>query len=114
LILIALVALPSLRSTHAGVVATIMLWGIAYGAIPLCLSIWMQLVSPDRPEAGSSMFVTTVQLAIASGSFAGGMAVDRFGIPAAMVLGAALAAAGLLAIASFNTRGGSLREILSR
>jgi predicted MFS family arabinose efflux permease len=114
LVMVALVGLPWLQASHAGVIATVMAWGIAYGAIPLCLSIWMQLTSPDRPEAGSSLFVSVVQIAIALGSFTGGEVVDHLGIPSTMHLGAVLAALSLLVILSFGTRHATLKEVLEK
>ncbi|CAM2157737.1 putative MFS family arabinose efflux permease [Pararobbsia alpina] len=114
LVMLALIALPLLAHSHAGVAAAVIAWGIAYGAIPLCLSIWMSFSTPDQPEAGSSMFVSTVQTAIASGSLVGGAVVDHFGIPATMHLGAWLAFAGIVMIATFSTRHASLKDVLAR
>ncbi|CAG4919957.1 MFS transporter [Paraburkholderia saeva] len=113
LVTVALFALPMLQASRVGVIATVMAWGIAYGAIPLCLSIWMQLTSPDRPEAGSSLFVSTVQTAIALGSLSGGAVVDHLGIPSTMHLGGLLAAVSLLVIVSFNTRRAPLKDVLA-
>lgn len=113
LVAAALVALPWLGFTPAGVIGAVLAWGVAYGAIPLCLSVWMQLSSPDQPEAGSALFVSTVQIAIAAGSLIGGEVVDHLGIPATMRLGTLLAVIGLLVIASFRTRGVALKELLA-
>lgn len=112
LVMSALFALPMLQASRLGVIATVMAWGVAYGAIPLMLSVWMQLTAPDRPEAASSMFVSTVQIAIALGSLSGGAVVDHLGIASTMRLGGVLAALSLLAIMTFNTRRATLREVL--
>jgi predicted MFS family arabinose efflux permease len=80
----------------------ILVWGVAFGAIPLCLSVWMQLATPDLPEAGSALFVGIIQVAIAVGSSVGGTVVDRVGIPADFWFGSALALLGLAAIACFG------------
>ncbi|HZZ12539.1 MAG TPA: MFS transporter [Paraburkholderia sp.] len=114
LVLAALLALPSLQMSHVGVIAAVMVWGIAYGAIPLSLSMWMQLTSPERPEAGSSMFVSTVQIAIALGSLSGGAVVDHLGVASTMRFGALLAALSLLVIMSFGTRHATLRSVLEQ
>lgn len=114
LVMVALFALPMLQTSHVGVIATVMLWGIVYGAIPLCLSVWMQFTSPDRPEAGSSMFVSTVQIAIALGSLGGGAVVDHLGIASTMRFGGVLAALSLLVIMTFSTRQTTLKEVLEK
>jgi predicted MFS family arabinose efflux permease len=84
------------------VVVIVLVWGIAFGAIPLCLSVWMQLASPDLPEAGSALFVGTIQVAIAAGSLIGGAVVDRMGIHADLWFGGSLALLGLAVVASFG------------
>ena len=104
ILMISLSALPLLRHSEAGVIVTVLAWGVAFGAIPLCLSIWMQLSSPDLPEAGSALFVSIIQVAIALGSLTGGMVVDRVGVPADFWFGSFLALAGLSAIASFGIK----------
>ncbi|MBN3834441.1 MFS transporter [Burkholderia sp. Ac-20344] len=114
LVMVALFALPVLQASHVGVIATVMVWGIVYGAIPLCLSVWMQLTSPHRPEAGSSMFVSTVQIAIALGSLGGGAVVDHLGIASTMRFGGALALLSLFVIVTFSTREAALREVLEK
>ena len=54
LVMVALVALPAFAHMHGAVVAGVLAWGIAYGAIPLCLSVWMQMTSPKQPEAAEA------------------------------------------------------------
>jgi predicted MFS family arabinose efflux permease len=80
-------------------------WGVAFGAIPLCLSVWMQLATPDLPEAGSALFVGIIQVAIAVGSLVGGTVVDHVGIPADFWFGSALALLGLAAVACTGATG---------
>ncbi len=114
LVMVVLFALPVLHASHTAVFLIVMAWGVAYGAIPLCLSIWTQLASPDKPEAASALFVSTVQAAIAVGSSMGGVVVDNLGIPATMRLGAVLAIAGLAVILSFRTHRRTLAELLAK
>lgn len=75
-----------------------LLWGIAFGALPLCFSVWIQRDTMDLPEAGSAMFVSVIQVAIAMGSAVGGTIVDRAGVHADFLLGLALALLGLAAL----------------
>ncbi len=114
LLMVALFAMPLVHVSQLGVTAMVIAWGVAFGAIPLCLSIWLQLSSPDLPEAGSALFVSIVQVAIAVGSFVGGVVVDAVGIPSTLWLGSALGLLGLIAIASFGMGNKKLDEILSK
>jgi predicted MFS family arabinose efflux permease len=102
LLMFALVLLPLLQHSTLGVVALVLAWGIAFGALPLCFSIWIQRATPDSPEAGSALFVSIIQVAIALGSLVGGMVVDHVGISADFLLGSGLALLGLAALASFG------------
>ena len=108
LLMFALLTMPLLRHSEPAVTVTVLLWGIAFGAIPLCLSVWMQLATPDLPEAGSALFVGIIQVAIAVGSLVGGTVVDHVGIPADFWFGSALAFLGLAAIAGFGAVGKTL------
>src|SRR5258708_35576555 len=100
--MLALLSMPLLRHSEPAVMVTVLVWGIAFGAMPLCLGVWMQLATPDLPEAGSALFVSIIQVAIAVGSLIGGTAVDQAGIPADFWFGDGLASLGLPAIASFG------------
>jgi predicted MFS family arabinose efflux permease len=102
LMIASLVSLPLVVDSGAGVIAAVLVWGVAYGAIPLALSTWMQLTSPQLPEASSAMLVTTFQIAIASGSLLGGMIVDGYGIEPTLFFGAVLGGLGLVAMATFG------------
>ncbi|WP_053572776.1 MFS transporter [Caballeronia cordobensis] len=103
LVIASLVLLPAFAHTPGGVVAGVLAWGVAYGAIPLGLSVWMQSTSPGQAEAASALFVSAVQMAIAAGSVAGGAAFDRAGAAGAMHLGVLLCTAGLAVLATFTT-----------
>jgi predicted MFS family arabinose efflux permease len=87
-------------------------WGLAYGAIPLSLSTWMQHTSPRLPEASSAMLVMTFQTAIASGSLFGGLVVDHGGMAATLWSGAILGVLGLLVMLSFGLGNARLLEKL--
>ncbi|WP_420991663.1 MFS transporter [Cupriavidus sp. 30B13] len=105
MLMIALLAMPALRQTGPAVVATVLAWGIAFGAIPLCLSVWIQRSTADLPEAGSALFVGIIQVAIAVGSSVGGGIVDHAGIPVDFGFGAVLALIGLALLGSFRAMG---------
>jgi predicted MFS family arabinose efflux permease len=102
LLMFALLSMPLLPHSQPVVTLVVLAWGISFGALPLCFSVWIQRATPDLPEAGSALFVGTIQVAIAVGSSVGGAVVDRIGIPADFLLGSALALLGLAALASFG------------
>lgn len=64
----------------------IALWGLAFGAVPICLQIWMYHAAPGAYEASSALIVTTCQFALALGALLGGRLVDMSGVPSAFVL----------------------------
>ncbi|MBV6826026.1 MFS transporter [Pseudomonas sp. PD9R] len=112
LMVIAQLALPQLHGL--GVVLAVLIWGIAYGAIPLGVSTWMQLTSPQLPEASSAMLVTMFQVAIASGSLFGGLMVDHHGVPSALWLGAGIGLLGLAVMLGFGVGKAPIAEALQR
>lgn len=90
-----------LAGTPVAAIATVMIWGVAFGAVPVCLQIWMHAASPKLFEAGSALMVSAVQIALAGGAATGGALVDRAGIPSAFVVGGAVCMiGGLVALLS--------------
>lgn len=80
-----------------GSIAAVVTWGAAFGAVPVCTQIWTYRSSPERFEPASAMGITVFQIALAAGSFGGGVVVDYAGLLPAFLLGGALAlACGLL------------------
>jgi predicted MFS family arabinose efflux permease len=98
LLLCALSAMIVLDHSRIGEIAAMLMWGVAFGAIPLCFSVWIQRGTGDLPEAGSAMFVSVIQVAIALGSSVGGAIVDRAGVRSDLLLGCALAVFGLVTL----------------
>jgi predicted MFS family arabinose efflux permease len=78
-----------------GVVAAamiVMIWGLAFGAVPVLLTGWMIKAVPEAVEAGQALLVTVLQVALALGALVGGRVVDGWGVSATIVLGGLLAA----------------------
>ena len=96
LLLCAQLALPLFVHSQIVVTGMLMVWGIAFGGVPLCSSVLMQRATPRNAEAGSALFVCGVQIAIAVASLAGGAVVDHIGVPADMLMGAVIALLSLL------------------
>lgn len=63
-----------------GLITAVLIWGAAWGAVPLCLNISNRDAAGEAPEAGSAMFTLTAQVSIAAGSAIGGKIVDTAGL----------------------------------
>lgn len=105
LLLGAIMSMLLLGHSHVGESVAMLIWGVAFGALPLCFSVWIQRGTADYPEAGSAMFVSIIQVAIATGSAVGGAIVDRAGVEIDFMLGAGLAVLGLLTLQRVATLG---------
>ena len=65
-------------------------------------------------EAGSALQVSAFQIALASGSLLGGLAVDNAGMISAMALGGALCLVGAIVVWRFDSRESIMRAASSR
>ncbi|MET0281403.1 MAG: MFS transporter [Steroidobacteraceae bacterium] len=74
----------------AASVATLV-WGTAFGLVPVSMTTWMLRALPESPESGQALLVTAFQVAIASGALVGGIVVDASSISGALLLGGGLA-----------------------
>ncbi|MFB6986325.1 MFS transporter [Streptomyces sp. NPDC056304] len=108
LIAAATALLPVLGRWQVGAVALLILWGVAYGAVPVCSQAWFARSAPDAPEAASVLFTASFQATIAIGALAGGAVLDHLSVSAVMLLGAATAALVVVAAALAGTRSGHL------
>ncbi|MDX3077802.1 MFS transporter [Streptomyces sp. MI02-7b] len=73
------------------VVALVVVWGAAFGAVPLALQTWILRATPEAPESGMALLVSACQIALAAGSFIGGIVVDGYGTWAGFAVGSTLA-----------------------
>ncbi|MET0266834.1 MAG: MFS transporter [Duganella sp.] len=86
-------AMPLLGTSLAGVVLLIITWGLGFGMMPISVQSWMFKAAPDAMESGGAVFVSTAQVALASGALIGGIVVDHLGVASVMVTGGAFAVA---------------------
>lgn len=70
--------------------ALVILWGLAFGALPVCLNIWTYQASPVLFETGSALLVCVFQTSLALGALFGGILADNAGVSSAFLLGGAL------------------------
>ena len=95
-------AVVLLAVVGAGLVDTVVLvvlWGLAYGSVPVTLQTWIRAAAPDAAEAAASMYVSMFNWAIALGALLGGFAVDGLGTSSVLWLGGGLAILAALAVA---------------
>ncbi|MFJ8051048.1 MFS transporter [Streptomyces luteogriseus] len=98
LIAAATLLLPALGSWDAGAVTLLLVWGVAYGAVPVASQTWFSRAAPDAPEAASVLFTASFQATISTGALLGGVALDRTSPSAVMLLGGCTALLAVLAL----------------
>ena len=107
LLAVAVFALAIAGTWTTGTAGAIVLWGLAYGAVPVALQSWLLRAAPDEPEVASAVFVTGFQVAISAGSLLGGLAVDGVSVGSVLWFGGGLAAGAALLVATAGRRGGA-------
>ncbi|MGW6392554.1 MFS transporter [Streptomyces sp. NPDC055103] len=100
----ATVLLPVLGKDDLGAVALLVLWGVAYGAVPVCSQTWFAKASPDSPEASSVLFTASFQATISIGALVGGVVVDHSSPSTVMTLAGTAAALMVLVAGSHCAR----------
>ncbi|WP_213979756.1 MFS transporter [Sphingomonas sp. dw_22] len=83
-------------------ITLVLIWGIAFGAMPVCVQIWMFNSSPRLYEAGSALMVSAFQIPLAAGAAIGGAIVDRAGLDAAFATGGAITLIGAAILIVFR------------
>ncbi|MFI6811116.1 MFS transporter [Nonomuraea sp. NPDC050328] len=91
LIAAATLLLPSIGGTAVGAVVLLMVWGVAYGGVPVCSQASFMSAAPHAPEAATVVFTSAFQATFALGAFLGGRVVDAFSVSAVMVCGGLVA-----------------------
>ncbi|WP_438482185.1 MFS transporter [Oleiharenicola lentus] len=90
--------MPLFGRHPAGATALLVVWGLAFGALPISLQLWVFKAAPGELEGGAALVVSTFQIFIALGSVAGGRIVDAFGSSTVMLAGGATALVALWVI----------------
>lgn len=97
--------LPVLGQGRAGAIALLVIWGMAYGAVPVCSQTWFAKAAPHASEASSVMFTASFQATISFGALAGGVIVDRSSPSTVMTFGGVTAALMVLVVWLHHARG---------
>ncbi|MFF0519384.1 MFS transporter [Actinomadura nitritigenes] len=92
LIAVAVLALPFLGRAEPGALALLVVWGIGYGAVPVCSQACFARSAPESPEAASVLFTASFQATLSSGALVGGAVLDHTSARTVMLLGGATAA----------------------
>jgi len=98
--------LPALGRWEAGAVMLLIVWGIAYGAVPVASQTWFSKAAPHAPEAASVLFTASFQATISIGALVGGVLLDRTSPSVVMLLGGCTAALMVLAVGGMPRRAG--------
>ncbi|MFB7830520.1 MFS transporter [Streptomyces sp. NPDC056056] len=96
-IALATALLPILGRWQIGALALLIVWGVAYGAVPVSSQTWFAKAIPDAPEAASVLFTASFQATISLGAVAGGVIVDGTSPSRVMTLGGLVAVLGVVA-----------------
>ncbi|WP_329614524.1 MFS transporter [Streptomyces brevispora] len=83
--------LPVLGRGDAGALALLIVWGLGYGAVPVCSQTWFVRAAPRTPEAATVLFTASFQATLAAGALTGGTVVDHTSLNAVMWCGAVTA-----------------------
>ncbi|MFF4901781.1 MFS transporter [Streptomyces sp. NPDC001068] len=98
LVAASVILLNTLTGAAPAVIVLVVLWGAAFGAVPLALQTWILQASPDAPESGLALLVSVLQISLAAGSLVGGLIVDGYGVSTGFAFG------GILALLSAATQ----------
>jgi predicted MFS family arabinose efflux permease len=97
--------LPVLGRSDLGALGLLLVWGLAYGAVPVCSQTWFARSAPDAPEAATVVFTSSFQATISVGALLGGVVVDAAGVSSVMVCGGVCALLAVAALGVLGARG---------
>ncbi|WP_225726524.1 MULTISPECIES: MFS transporter [unclassified Nocardia] len=86
-------------STPVGGIAVLLVWGVAFGAIPVGVQSWILRAAPDNAEAATALNTSLYNLAVALGALLGGIIVDATSVGGVLITGAVFGAVAIVAVA---------------
>lgn len=81
----AIILMPLSSTGYYAAVGLTMLWGLAYGLMPVSINIWLYEANEKEYVTSTASNVCVYQIAVAAGSFAGGLAYNQFGVMLTMI-----------------------------
>ncbi|MEU6389240.1 MFS transporter [Streptomyces sp. NPDC046939] len=97
--------LPVVGHHSIGVTVLLIVWGAAYGAVPVISQTWFAKAAPHAPEAATVLFTASFQATISLGALLGGLTVDGTSPSTVMTGGGVIAALALIAVGAHFVRG---------
>ncbi|MFE1295039.1 MFS transporter [Streptomyces sp. NPDC058731] len=97
LIAVVTLLLPFLGRSAIGAVTLLIIWGVAYGTVPVSSQTWFAKAAPHAPEAASVLFTASFQATFSLGALTGGVVVDHSSPSTVMTLGGITAACMVVA-----------------
>jgi predicted MFS family arabinose efflux permease len=85
LIGVPVILLPACGQSEIPASILVLVWGFAFGMLPVALQGWMMDAAPTEMESASAMFVAILQFGLASGALLGGIAVDHVGLSTTLI-----------------------------
>ncbi|SHF16985.1 MFS transporter [Streptoalloteichus hindustanus] len=95
---VATLLLPVIGRWGIGAVVLLVVWGVAYGAVPVCSQTWFARSAPETPEAASVLFTSSFQATISLGAWAGGVVLDATSPSTVMGIGGVAALLTVLTV----------------
>lgn len=83
--------LPVIGGGAIGALTLLVVWGLAYGAVPVCSSTWFARSAPETPEAATVLFTASFQATLSLGALVGGVIVDGTSTATVMTLSGSVA-----------------------
>ncbi|MEU7900781.1 MFS transporter [Nonomuraea sp. NPDC049152] len=90
---------PVVGDGGIGGVCLLILWGLAFGGVPVSVQTWILQAAPRSAEAATALNTSVFNLAIALGALFGGLVADNVAIAGVLWFGSALAVLTSFAVA---------------
>ncbi|MFE3257272.1 MFS transporter [Nocardia sp. NPDC059229] len=98
LLAMTLALFPLIATTPVSGIAALLVWGTAFGAIPVGVQTWILQAAPDHPEAATALNTAMYNLAVALGALTGGVIVSFTSVTGVLVTGALLGVTAIAAV----------------
>ncbi|QNE17833.1 MFS transporter [Kribbella qitaiheensis] len=97
--------LPVAGRSTAGAGVLLVVWGLAYGAVPVCSMTWFAAAAPEAREAATVVFTSSFQATLSAGALVGGLLVDSTSVSTTMLFGGSVAALVAIALCRLGRHG---------
>lgn len=97
---VAALCMITIPMSIVGLAMLVMLWGLAFGGVPVAWSNWVARTLPDEAESAGGMVVAAVQSSIAAGAAVGGLVYGFSGITGVFITAGLIMLSAAFVIAS--------------